>query len=166
MGAELRGSGGNAASFGFVGEALWRGRIGGFAGLLSTSGVIENPPPGQSNIPDRISAPFGLAARPFAVLVEHRGDYLGRLAQGVWVQLGVTIENLRTSDENQTVAGFHGAVGMDVPIWGGPVEGGVVLRVNYRMVAAPEVHLHAGESQELFAPKFSSQIFAGLAYFP
>jgi hypothetical protein len=153
-------------AFGVSAELLWRGRVGGFAGLLSTSGLIVPPVGGDAAAPDRISVPFGLAFRPLVVAMGERQSWASRLARGVVIQTGVSVENLRSSDQNHTVAAFHLAAGVDVPLWGSVTEGGVALRVYARGIFQPEVHLHAGETRELFAPNATGQLLVGFCYTP
>lgn len=155
-------------AFGIGGEFLWKARVGGFVSLLSSEGTLVlvtqtvngNKVP---SLPDRISVPFGLAARPFTALVERDDRWLARLAAGVGVQLGLAVENLRTSDDSQTVAGLHLAVSVDVPVWGGPVQGGAGVRVMGRGVFAPSVSLSANSVAE---PIASGQLYAGLCWWP
>src|SRR5689334_8968758 len=67
-------------AFGIGGEFLWRARVGGFVSLLASEGtlvlvtqtVMGNKVP---SLPDRISVPFGAAARPFVFLVGDRDEY-------------------------------------------------------------------------------------------
>jgi len=153
-------------AFGVSAELLWRGRVGGFAGLLSTSGLIVPPVGSDAAAPDRISVPFGLAVRPFVAAMGERRSWGSRLARGVVLQTGLSVENLRSSDQNHTIAAFHLAAGVDVPLWGSATEGGVALRVYARGIFGPEVHLHAGETRELFAPNATGQLMVGFCYTP
>src|SRR5581483_5848118 len=95
-------------AFGIGGEFLWRARVGGFVSLLSSEGtlvLVTDVVKGSKvpSLPDRISVPFGAAARPLMFLVENRDEYWARLLAGFGVQVGVAVENLRTSDDSQTV---------------------------------------------------------------
>jgi hypothetical protein len=158
-----------AVAFGASGELLWRCRVGIFAALLSAKGnavlaAVENgvvqPAPG-----DRISVPFGLAFRPFGHLGLRAGDgargWGQRLAAGIGLELGPTIEHIRTSAEGETHVGLHAALGLDIPLWGGPVEGGVMLRLYGRLIVAPEVSLQDGAVQ---MPIASGQFYSGIAW--
>jgi hypothetical protein len=157
---------GNPIAFGFGGELLWRGKLGGFATLLASEGTPILVPPSMNvqrpSFGDRISVPFGLAARPLLFFIS-RDDYWGRLLAGIGVQLGITIENLRTSDDNATTAGLHAALSVDVPLWGGLKEGGVTLRLAARLLFTPEVRL---DQNAVFEPAASGQLLCGLAYYP
>jgi len=153
-------------AFGITAELLWRGRVGGFAGLLSTSGLIVPPVGADSASPDRISVPFGLAFRPLTAAMGDRRDYRARFARGLMMQLGLSVENLRSSDQSHTIAAFHIGAAVDVPLWGSVTEGGVAFRIYARGIFGPEVHLHAGDTKELFAPNAAGQILAGFCYTP
>ncbi|MCU1279027.1 MAG: hypothetical protein JWM53_2573, partial [bacterium] len=104
---------GSPTAFGAGAELLWRARVGGFAELLSSEGTALIAPTVngvmQPGFADRISIPFGLAARPLAPWMVDRPSWWARLATGVGVQLGVTVEHVRTSDDNATTAGLHAA---------------------------------------------------------
>src|SRR5205823_6519637 len=158
---------GDPIAFGAGAELLWRARIGGFAELISSEGTALIAPTVngvmQPGFADRISIPFGLAARPLARWFVDRTDWAARLASGVGLQLGVTVEHLRTSDETNTTAGLHVAVGVDVPIYGGPKQGGVAFRLYGRLMLTPTTTL---DNRTVFEPSASAQLFAGLAYYP
>ncbi|HEX4458004.1 MAG TPA: hypothetical protein VIA18_08530, partial [Polyangia bacterium] len=104
---------GTPIAFGAGVELLWRARLGGFASLLSAEGtpIITPTVNGvqQAAFADRISVPFGLAARPLMLLGVDRDSWVGRLMAGIDLQLGITIEHLRTSDDSATTAGLHAA---------------------------------------------------------
>ncbi len=117
----------------------------------------------QPGFADRISIPFGLSARPLAYWTVDRPGFWSRLGAGVGVQLGVTVEHLRTSDDEATTAGLHSALGIDVPLYGGPKQGGVALRLYGRLLFTPGVSL---DNHTVFEPASSGQLFAGLAYYP
>ncbi len=161
--------GASAVAFGAEGELLWRNRVGIFAGLLASKGnaiiaSVDNgtvlPAPA-----DRVSVPFGLAFHPLGHLGLRPGDgargWARRLAAGLGLELGVTVEHVRTSAEGETNAGLHLAIALDVPLWGGPVEGGVALRFYGRLIAAPAVSLDAGAAQ---MPALGGQFYGGLAW--
>jgi len=158
---------GNPIAFGAGAELLWRARIGGFAELISSEGTALIAPSVngvmQPGFADRISIPFGLAARPLSRWFIDRRSWAARLAAGVGVQLGVTVEHLRTSDDTKTTAGLHVALCIDVPIYGGPKQGGVALRLYGRLMLTPTVNL---DNNTVFEPAASGQLFAGLAYYP
>jgi len=48
-----------------------------------------------------------------------------------------------------------------VPLWGGPVEGGVALRLYGRLMAGPSVSLEAGAVQ---MPALGGQFYGGVAW--
>jgi hypothetical protein len=154
-------------AFGAGAELLWRARVGGFAALLASEGTPIIPPTvnGQPKpgFADRISIPFGLATRPFAPFSIEGTSFWARLAAGIGVQLGITVEHLRTSDDDKTTAGLHAAVTIDVPIYGGPKQGGVALRLAARLMFTPEVYL---DNRAVYEPVASGQLFAGLSYYP
>ena len=158
---------GTPISFGAGAELLWRARIGGFAELISSEGTALIAPSVngvmQPGFADRISIPFGLAARPLARWFVDRSSWAARLASGVGLQLGVTVEHLRTSDDSKTTAGLHVALAIDVPIYGGPKFGGVALRLYGRLMLTPPTNL---DNNMVFEPAASGQLFAGLVYYP
>ncbi len=161
--------GSRAVAFGTSAELLWRCRVGVFAGLLSSKGnavlaVTDTgrvlPAPG-----DRISVPLGLAFRPFGHLGMRPGDggrgWARRLAAGLGLELGISAEHIRTSGQSETVPALHAAIAADIPLWGGPVEGGVALRVVGRLIAGPSVTLESGAVE---MPSVSGQLYGGLAW--
>lgn len=158
---------GNPVAFGAGAELLWKGRVGGFAELFSSEGTALIAPTVngvmQPGFADRISIPFGLAARPLAKWFVDRRDWGARLATGIGIQLGATIEHLRTSDDAATTGGLHMALAIDVPLYGGTKFGGVALRLYARALFTPSVHL---DSNAVFEPSASGQLFAGLVYYP
>jgi hypothetical protein len=167
---------GSPVAFGAGAELLWRARIGGFAALLASEGtpIIAPTVNGmqQQGFADRISVPFGMASRPLAAFVVDRGDWQSwwaRLVAGIGVQLGVTIEHLRTSDASDTTAGLHAAILVDVPLYGGPKQGGVALRLYARAMFTPSISLDFDTTTQafrVFEPIASGQLYAGLAYYP
>jgi hypothetical protein len=168
IGGEPQPERGTAVAFGVGAEVLWRLRVGAFVALLSSEGspLMAATVGGktQPSLGDRVSVPFGLAARPFGALGERPRHFGDRLLGGLGVQLGATIEHVRTSDDSQTTGGLHLGLSVDVPVWGGPGEGGVALRLYGRLMVTPEVTLEANKS--VFEPHASGQIFGGLAYYP
>jgi hypothetical protein len=167
LGIEPHSARGTPIAFGAGAELLWRARIGGFAELLSSEGTALIAPTVsgvmQPGFGDRISIPFGVSARPLAWWAINRPAWWARFLCGIGVQLGITVEHVRTSDDAVTTAGLHVALGVDVPIYGGPKQGGIALRLYARILATPEVNL---DKSTVFEPALSSQLFAGLAYYP
>lgn len=159
---------GSPVAFGAGAELLWRARLGGFAELLASEGTpIVTPTVNGVQEPalgDRISVPFGLAARPFAPLVIDTSSSWGsRLLAGLGVQVGVSVEHLRTSDDSATTAGLHVGLALDVPIYGGPKQGGVALRLYGRLLVTDAITLDKNAVQE---PIASAQLYGGLVYYP
>lgn len=158
---------GAPVAFGAGAELLWRYGLGGFAALLASEGTpIVAPTIGGKQLlalADRISVPFGVAARPLAPLTLYRVSYWARLLAGLGVQVGGTVEHVRTNDDGRTVFGLHLGIGLDVPLYGGPNQGGVALRLYGRMLVTPEVRL---DKNAVFEPIVSAQAYAGLAYYP
>ena len=158
-----------AVAFGTSAELLWRCRVGMFAGLMSSKGnaVLATVENGQvlAAPGDRISIPLGIAFRPLGHLARRPGDgaigWARRLAAGIGLELGISIEHIRTSGDSDTVAGLHAALGLDIPLWGGPVEGGVALRLYGRMIVARSVALEGGSVQ---MPAVGGQIYGGVAW--
>lgn len=167
IGIEPQGIRGTPLAFGAGAELLWRARVGGFAELLSSEGTALIAPTVngvmEPGFADRISIPFGVSARPFVWWLVERTAWWGRLLSGVGVQVGLTVEHLRTSDDNATTAGLHAALSVDVPIYGGPKQGGVALRLYGRLMLTPSVNL---DKSAVFEPLTSGQLFVGLAYYP
>jgi hypothetical protein len=111
---------------------------------------------------DRISFPFGLAARPLAGFAIMPGWWRLLLAS-FDVQLGVTVEHLRTSDDSATVAGLHAALALELPIYGSPQNGGVSVRLGGRVMVTPQVTLDGGKVVE---PIGNGQLYGGIAFYP
>jgi hypothetical protein len=159
---------GNAVAFGAGAEFYWHGRVGAFAELLASNGLPIIPPMqsghSQPSLPDRVSIPFGFAARPFAV-GQDQESWGRRLLAGIGVQLGLAVEYLRTSDDSVTTAGLHLGVGIDVPLYRGPLQGNAVaLRLYGRALFTPSVTLEANKTVE--EPVASAQLYAGIVYYP
>jgi len=165
----------NAVAFGTSAELLWRCRVGLFAGLLSSKGnanIAANiDGVVQPAAADRISIPFGIAIRPFGHLGMIAGTgargWAQRLAAGIGLEVGPTIEHLRDSGSSKTVGGLHLALGLDVPLWGGPVEGGVMLRFVGRMTATPAVSLEIQSDTHnalIHMPAVGGQFYGGIAW--
>jgi hypothetical protein len=172
IGVEPHGRG-SPVAFGAGAELEWRGRLGGFAELLSSEGTPIIAPTingvRQQSFGDRISVPFGLAARPLAPWFIDRGDWWSRLASGIGAQVGITVEHVRTSDDSDTTAGLHLGLTADVPLWGSPRRGGVALRLYGRLMVTPSISLDFDNSTHAFTvfhPVATGQFYAGLAYYP
>jgi hypothetical protein len=170
VGAELQQPRGSPVAFGVAGEFLWRARVGGFAAVMASAGspVLPVSQGGkvQPSLADRVSIPFGLAARPLSPLAQARHDWLGRFLNGIDLQVGITVEHLRTSNESQTVAGLHLGVGVELPLFGGPMDGGLSLRLYGRFMATPAVTLEMASTQKVYEPAAMGQIYGGLCYYP
>jgi hypothetical protein len=176
IGVEPQGIQGNPMAFGVAAEALWRGRVGGFAAVLSSEGtpilaqptgrIVNGMPENAPSLGDRISVPFGVAYHPFTTLAPHANPYIRQLLAGIGVQAGITVEHVRTSDDSQTVAGFHGAVSVEVPIFGGPTAGGVTIKVYGRLLATQEIKLDTKITQQVDEGPVSGQFYGGLCYYP
>ncbi len=165
IGTEPKGSGHNLIAFGLGGELLWKGRIGGFAAVLGSEGSPEVTSSTEKAFPDRISVPFGFAARPFAYNVKPNDTrWVSRFLQGIDVQLGISVEHIRTSDDSVTTAGLHLGLGFEVPVYGGPRQGGLSLRFQARGVFTPSVDLESNKS--VHEPAGSGQLYAGVAFYP
>lgn len=159
-----------AMAFGTSAELLYHGRIGAFVALLSSKGnavlaTVDTSGNVRQAPGDRISIPFGVAFRPLGHLGMRAGagarGWAQRLAAGIGLELGPTIEHIRTSGSSKTVGGLHAGLAVDVPLWGGPIEGGVMLRFAARLVAAPSVTLEAGS---VYMPAASGQLYGGVTW--
>jgi hypothetical protein len=170
VGTEPHGDSGSPVAFGVAGAILWKASVGGFAALLSSSGTPILPEPVNNMAPpslaDRISVPFGLAGRPLAWIGLLRDDWWGALAQGIGLEVGLSVEHLRVSDEDRTFAAFHLGGTVDVPLYGGPRAGGLALRFQWRLIAGPEQRLAEDETRTIYEPTASGQVFGGIAYYP
>jgi hypothetical protein len=158
---------GNPAAFGAGLELLSKARLGGFVALLASSGTPIVPPTHngvqQPALGDRISVPFGLAGRPLAPLATDQRRWLHRFLTGIDLQLGLTVEHLRTSDQSKTTAGLHLGVAVELPVYGGPVQGGVAVRLAMRALIAPEMYL---DNRSVYSGVASTQLFGGITYYP
>jgi hypothetical protein len=166
LGAEPQ-SRGTPIAFGIESEVLWRGLIGPSLGLFASEGSpippTQSASGAQPSLGDRISVPIALALRPFATVAARRPGWGGQLLAGVGVQLGIAIEHVRSSDDSDTTAGLHLALNVDVPLWGGPLKGGVALRLYGRLSVAREMHI---DQSLIVEPVASVQLLAGLCYYP
>ena len=163
LGAEPHGQG-TPIAFGIGGEGLWHGWLGVFVSLLASEGtpiVVSSKKP---SLADRISVPFGFAVRPFGPMAARRDGWGWRLLGGLGLQAGVTIEHLRSTDDDTTTAGLHLGAELDVPLYGGPTQGGVALRLAGRLIVAPAITLETNKS--IAEPITSGQLFAGICYTP
>ena len=155
-------------TFGVGAEALWRGFVGAAVGLYAAEGspvqVVDAPSFG-----DRISTTLAVAIRPLAPLAWRHGDGFGwRLAAGLGLQAGLSIELARTSLDQQTSVGFHGAALLDVPIYGGATMGGLALRLSGRVLVTREARLAFDTNKGVFLvdePGTALQLLVGFAYY-
>jgi len=176
IGVEPHGDRGTPAAFGVGAEAMWRGRVGGFAEVLSSEGtpilahttgqIVNGQPQTLPSLGDRVSVPFGVVWRPFTTLAPSSGRWVRQFLAGMGVQAGITVEHVRTSDDSATVAGFHAAAAVEVPLFGGPTAGGVTFRINGRLLATPEIRLDTKITQSVFEGSVNGQLFFGLCYYP
>lgn len=181
VGGEFHSPRGNPVAMGVGGEFFWKGRVGGFASLLASQGtqvVVSN---GQA-LGDRISLPLGFVARPFAFLaaVDSQSAWWQRAVASIGVQLGVSMEHIRspvdpncqTCSFEATQAAFHLGISAEIPVWHGPLDGGVALRLQGRLIAGGDTTLNVDPSKPLagqkavFEPGTSGQLFAGLVWYP
>jgi hypothetical protein len=158
---------GTPITFGVGAEVLWRASVGGFVQLLSSEG---SPIPAtsvggqlQPSLADRISIPFGVAGRPLAPLLPERTGWFGRVLAGLGMQLGATIEHLRTSDASATVVGLHTALTADLPLFGDARRGGLAVRLQARLLFVREVTL---DQRAALEPSATGQLLGGLCYYP
>jgi hypothetical protein len=155
---------GAPVAFGIGAEALYHGWVGPFASLLSSEGSPITPPAGKASLADRISVPLGLALRPAGRAAARHDGWGWRLLGGLGFQVGLTVEHLRSNDTDKTTAGLHLGAELDVPLWGGPLSGGIALRLAGRLMVTPAISLEA--NQAIREPITSGQLFAGLCYTP
>jgi hypothetical protein len=87
--------------------------------------------------------------------------WLRRLAAGIGIELGMSIEHIRTSGQSETTGALHAALALDVPLWGGPVEGGVALRFVGRLMAGSAVTLESGA---VAMPAVGGQFYGGVSW--
>jgi hypothetical protein len=163
VGAELHDQG-QPIAFGVGAEALYHGWIGLFAALLASEGTPIIVSTGKASLADRVSVPFGFAVRPVGRAAMKHSSWGWRLLGGIGLQAGISVEHLRSSDAEATTAGLHLGLAVDVPIYGGPTQGGVAIRAGARLIVTPEVKLES--NQAIQEPIASGQLFIGLAYTP
>jgi hypothetical protein len=165
--------GSNAVAFGASVELLYHCRLGVFAALTSSKGnaIIATTDSKGNTLPapaDRISVPLGLAVHPFGNLGMRPGSgfrgWAHRLAAGLGLELGVSVEHIRDSGSSATNPGLHAALGLDVPLYGGPVEGGLMLHMQGRLIVAPAVTLEGGSSTPIHMPAVGGQFYGGLMW--
>jgi hypothetical protein len=161
-------------TFGVTGEALWRGLVGFGLGLYAAEGtpvqVSGNDAQGRAlpSFGDRISTVVSAAARPLAPLVLYFGDrWLTRLAAGLGVQLGASVEHARTALDSSTKIGLHVAASLDVPLYGANSRGGVALRLAMRLLVSPEAQFlpQPMGNFQVDVPGTAVQLYAGFAYY-
>lgn len=169
---------GTPIAYGITAEALWRGRVGPFLSLIGSSGtrIVPELDPvtrmAAPAIPDRVSVPFGLAARPFARAAEDLRGYGGRVLAGIGLQAGLSVEHYRTSDRSTTTAGLHLELGVELPILRGPLEGNALsLRAAGRMIVAAPLTYYVVADDSTSAVRHSESILNGqflfaVCYYP
>jgi len=155
---------GTPIAFGLGGEGLWHGWVGVFLSLLASEGTPIIVPSTKAALADRVSVPFGFAIRPAGAFAQRHDGWGWRLLGGLGLQTGITIEYIRSTDDGKTTAGLHAGISLDVPIYGGPVQGGIALRLAGRAIVTPAVTLETNKS--IKEPIASGQFFAGFCYTP
>jgi hypothetical protein len=172
VGAELHGSRGSPVAMGAGGEVLWHGIVGGFAELLASQGTSLVAAAQQDALPDRISLPLGLAVRPFAKLpsVVAQSSWLQRFVASIGVQVGASMEHLRISSDDATTAAFHLGFAAELPVYRGPLDGGIALKLYGRLIAGPGVTIvptgASPGSTQARMDGVSGQLFGGLVWYP
>lgn len=150
---------------GIDGSFLWRGALGATLGLWSVSGQAAvaqgQPPSGQAPaaFPDRISVPLLLDVRPLAFAqLSSDGSYLRRLAHGLRLALGPSVEIVRTASDTslqygerfgniaQTLFGLHGSIDGEVPLLTS-MPSSLSLRLSLRFLYVPVIVLNDGAVQ-------------------
>lgn len=152
------------------GEALWRGFLGPAAELVVAEGTPIEPGADANNKPipafgDRISIVLAVAVRPLAPLSWHHSGWWRRLAAGLGVQVGLSVEHTRVTLDSQTNAGLHLQAHLDVPLWRANTERGLSLRLAVRVLVSPEAVFQLGKDASVDEPGTAVQLFAGLAYY-
>lgn len=150
---------------GVDGSFLWRGALGASLGLWSVSGQAAvaqgQPPSGQAPaaFPDRISVPLMLDVRPLAFArLGTEGSYLRRVAHGLRLALGPSVEIVRTASDTslqygerfgnvaQTLFGLHGSIDGELPLLTS-LPSGLSLRLSLRFLYVPVIVLNDGAVQ-------------------
>ena len=157
-------------AFGALLEGMWRGTVGVATGILSSAGSRLKPAmtdmggAAEPVAADRISVPFVLAVRPLQPLGWGRMGWSSRLTSALELQIGPSVEHVRSAYEAKTLAALHVAVGFDIPLYlGSQIEGGVTLQLLARGVVAPRVTL---ATNTLESRTFTGQIYAGVCWYP
>ncbi len=152
-------------AFGVSAEGLWHGLIGPAIGLYVAEGAPVSATPAFA---DRISMVAALALRPLAPLWLAWGDsFWTRLAAGLGLQMGLSVEHSRIALDSDTNLGLHIAGWLDVPLYGANTRGGLALRVAGRFLWSPEVSFlpQQGGGFQIVMPGTALQVYAGLAYY-
>ena len=118
------------------------------------------------SLSDRISVPIAFEWRPFTTLAPRAHWWARQLLAGIQAQVGLSVEHLRTSDDSQTTAGLHLAAGIELPVFGGPTDGGLTVKLWARLLVTRDVALDVTQTQTVFEPGVSGQIFGGICYYP
>ena len=167
-------------AFSVGGEALWHGLVGLSLGLYASAGspVVPVVPPG---LPDRVSTTIALGLRPLAGLGWKRGDtFVARLLAGIGIEVGPSIEYLRTSSATLpncdipatvTQSGLHLSASVELPLLGDARTGWLSLRLSERLLVNAPADLAPtviGSSTTCTAQVHASgtltQTLLGLAY--
>ena len=156
-------------AFGAGAELLWRARVGGFAAAARPARVrrVRADVNGERSPASPTASRSPSASRRGRSRGSHasHNDGGGRLLRpGIGLQLGVTVEHLRTSDDNATTAGLHAALAVDVPLYGGPSRAASPCACHGRVMFTPEVNLDAQAPSS--SRRRRGQLFAGLCLLP
>jgi len=150
---------------GIEGSFLWRGRIGGALLLSSTAGQASVPQAPQAGaeappaFPDRVSVVMALDVRPLGFLVRD-GDrsYQARLAHGLRLGIGPSLEVVRTALDSSIAAGvrtrdlpasligMHALLDGELPLLS-DMASALSLRISVRLLYAPQIVLNEGAVQ-------------------
>jgi hypothetical protein len=150
---------------GVDGSLLWRGALGVSLGLWSVSGQAAvaqgQPPSGQAPaaFPDRISVPLLFDVRPLAFAkLGSDGSYLRRMAHGLRLALGPSVEIVRTASDTSiqygerfgnvaaTLFGLHGSLDGELPLLTSQPSS-LSLRLSLRFLYVPAIVLNDGAVQ-------------------
>jgi hypothetical protein len=153
-------------AFDVTAEALWHGLVGPALGLFVANGVPVSTVPAFG---DRISTVLALGVRPLAPLWLTFGDsWATRLAAGLALQAGVSVEHATTATDSATNYGLHAAAWLDVPLVGANTRGGLALRLSARFLWSPEANLQPatqGGGFQVVMPGTAFQFYGGIAYY-